>query len=216
MVRSPPSRCRRSWSAPRCWYRGRSRCAPLLRRLAEPRRRCRIADGARQAQRAERSGSSGSTTRPFTPSLKQFGHAGNRRRDAAEPLARRLDQHIGQSVAVAVARRCGRRARRDRALRYRASTSSCACAPCHSIRVGEPERFALRLELRQKLAAADMDEAPGQIFGQQRQRLEQHVIALLLDRAADAQEDRPDRLDRSRRAAARVPVKRPKRLRSSP
>ena len=39
------------------------------------------------------------------------------------------------------------------------------------------------------LAAADMDEAPVEIGGQQRQRLEQHVIALLLDRAADAEDD---------------------------
>ena len=57
---------------------------------------------ARSSAAASAAGSSGGTSSPFSPSLEQFGHAGNVGRNADEALARRFDQHVGQAVAVAI------------------------------------------------------------------------------------------------------------------
>ena len=52
-----------------------------------------------------------------------------------------------------------------------------------------PSSRRQRAQPAEQLAAADMLEPPMQIGGQQRQRLEQDVVALLLDGAADAEHD---------------------------
>ena len=68
--------------------------------------------------------------------------------------------------------------------------------------VGDPQPLGACLQPRRERAAADMLEAPVESVGQLGQRLDQHVQALLLDRARHA--DDADRACRIAAVAARA------------
>ena len=93
-----------------------SRADPRLAGGAEPRAQAgsRI---SRASAAASARGSPGGTSTPVAPSSISSAMPDSRVDDAGEALALRLDQHIGQAVAVAVAARSWRRARRDRPAR---------------------------------------------------------------------------------------------------
>ena len=146
-----------------CWSGGRNARAPAVRPL-------RPGFGAVPAIGSARSSAAASACRVFgrhdQPVLavdQKFGNAGDIGGDAGEPLARRLHEHIGQAVAVAVGGNpAGQREdvrapvmRQHLLLRQRAF-------PLDPV-AQMPRRSACTFKRAKLLAAADMDEAPVQI-----------------------------------------------------
>ena len=76
--------------------------APRLSAAAPSRWRSAGSRIARSSARRQRRRIVGRHDKAVLAVVEQLGHAGNVGRDAGKPLARRLDQHIGQAVAVAV------------------------------------------------------------------------------------------------------------------
>ena len=98
------------------------------------------------------------------PGADEFRDAGEVRCDDREALARRLEQHVRQAVAVAGGRLLGRQHEEVRLLQELSRLRLGLRAE-----EGNPARngaaSGARLELLEKLAAADMGEAPVQIGG---------------------------------------------------
>ena len=94
--------CSNRPSAGGCWCGGRN-AARTCRSAASP-SRLRSAGSriARSSAAASACGSSGGTTSPFSPSTSSSGTPEILVETQARLLARRLDQHVGQAVAVAV------------------------------------------------------------------------------------------------------------------
>ena len=137
---------------------------------------------------ASASRSRGAHEQPRDAVLDQLRDAGHVGSDARQALALRFHQHVGQAVAVAVARHARRQhehiggaiAREHVRLGERAE-------PRHALRDAERPRFLLEaLQLR---PATYVFEAPIEHRGQPGQRGQEVVVALLLHRAAHREDD---------------------------
>ena len=146
------------------------------------------------------------------PSRDQLRDRRDARRDAGEPLALRLDQHVRQPVAVAVARDAAREREEVRVavlgeqLVLRAARRAIRCDRRCRARCARLCRASLQR------SAADVHEAPVQLRRQARQRLEQHVGALFLHQARRPTGSPPGRRDCCRRAilSTRNPGRKPR------
>ena len=163
-----------------------------LARLA--RRRRKSGSPTRRASAAANSpGAPGATSRPFSPSVDEFADRRGAGRDDGEALVGRLHQHVGQAVLVAVGGLLA--ASTNRSARARAANT---CL----LRLGAvPECSARRCRARRPAPSAHRRARPPPICSKRQcsvarqlgQRVQEIVVALLLDLAADRQDDRRDR-----------------------
>ena len=191
--------------AGRRWRGGRRRRAPgASAAVAEPQAQPGLADQALE-RCGERGRIVGRHDQPVLAVAEQFRHAGDDRRDADQALAGGFDQHVGQAVTVAVGGDpAGKRenvgpavALQHLLLRERALPSARASAM--------PSSTASALSAASASPPPTCSKRQARPRGSRASAAQQHVVAFLLDGAADAQDRSPGRPDRCRRGRCGCP-----------
>ena len=164
-------------------------CGPhlLFGRRAQPLAQRRIADGA-----LERCGQRWRVLRRHQQAVLAVADAAPARRKCSSTRRRGAGSTPRPARSAARRgrhpRRSGRRARRGRPAGSGRAPRPAPARLSTTILSAMPSRSAWAFELSEQVAAADMLEPPVEVARQQGERVEQHVEALLLDGAADAED----------------------------